>query len=156
MRERGFTLLELMIVAALLGLMAALLLPRLGLSRSDVGQARTTLSSLIRLIRTEAISTGKPHQLRVDPKTRRCVPEVYDGERFVPLEDPLALARDLPVDRISLLLTAAGPAQALRIQPSGFVEPALLEVEVREEVSTLAIHALTGKVETRPGPARPR
>ena len=145
-----------MVVTALLGILAAVIVPRVAFRRSDVGLARATLSSLVRLVRIEAISSGKLHRIRLETAGARCVPEILEGEKFVAMDDDLARPRALPVDRLDALLTAGGPAEAFWILPTGFVEPALVEVEVDGEVSTLAVAALTGRVEARSGPARRR
>ena len=65
-RQLGFTLLEIMIVTALLAVIAAITIPRLDFRRSDVGVARNELQGLVRVLRVEASATGKPHRLRID------------------------------------------------------------------------------------------
>jgi len=152
---RGFTLLEIVIVTALLAIIAAITIPRLDFRRSDLGVAKTELQGLVRILRVEASATGKPHRLRIDVASGWCFPEVLEGDHFEAMQESLGRPKRLAVDRISAVVTAS-EAPLLGIHPGGFVEPALVEVEVNGETSTLAVQALTGKVESRPGEARPR
>jgi prepilin-type N-terminal cleavage/methylation domain-containing protein len=151
---RGFTLLELVVVTALLALVAAVAVPRLSGAGADAGRARLELQTLLRLLRAEAAGSSRLYRLRLEAGSAQCVPEVLEGDRFVPLESVLLRKRRLSVDRIVEVLAAGGPSVAVHVMPSGFVEPALVEVETGAERHTLSIHALTGKVEVRPGPAR--
>lgn len=154
-RQLGFTLLEIMIVTALLAVIAAITIPRLDFRRSDVGVARNELQGLVRVLRVEASATGKPHRLRIDVGSGWCFPEVLEGDHFEPMQDTLGHPQKLAVDRILGVITASR-APTLGVHPGGFVEPALVEVQVDGETSTLAVQALTGRVGSRAGGAQER
>lgn len=62
MKQKGFTLVELMVVAILIGIVSAVALPKFGQSISDY-QLRTNADAyyaLIRYARAEAVRSGRP------------------------------------------------------------------------------------------------
>jgi prepilin-type N-terminal cleavage/methylation domain-containing protein len=66
-RQEAFTLIELLAVVAIFGLMAALIVPNMGLlqSRALRGEAEQ-IASRLELARQRTIVTGKPHRLTID------------------------------------------------------------------------------------------
>ena len=85
--SRGFTLLELALAIALIGLLVTLVLPRLGILGGVSLQATARqLASRIQLLREDAALRGRWVRLSFDPQTGRYGAEVYvdtsSGGRF--------------------------------------------------------------------------
>jgi prepilin-type N-terminal cleavage/methylation domain-containing protein len=94
--ERGFTLIELTAVVAVVVMLYALVLPNLGLgSRRALDGEAEVLRADLELARQRAIATGTPHRLAIDLDLDR-----VHLERFEPAPPPSAEARDPrePVD----------------------------------------------------------
>ncbi len=65
--EHGFTLLEILIVAFLIGILSSLFLPRLGKRFGfDLDNAGEVLSAELRYAAERSVSTGDPHRLVID------------------------------------------------------------------------------------------
>lgn len=70
--ERGFTLLELLVVLTLLALMTAFVLPRFtAFARPTAKQQAAVLADQLRAARQQAIAISRPVQVPVDPAVGR-------------------------------------------------------------------------------------
>jgi|YNPMSStandDraft_1061717.scaffolds.fasta_scaffold00361_7 prepilin-type N-terminal cleavage/methylation domain-containing protein len=117
--ERGFTLLELLVVLLVLGAVLAAVAPRFGLREARLDAAVRTLAAELERVRGRAV----------------------DGARIetVGLAD---LARLLPA---GLRLVAEGP-MPLRSFPDGTATPARLRIEAGEDRAYLRIEPTTGRI----------
>lgn len=126
---RGFTLIELMVVLAILGGAAVILLPVAAFRPSSVAGAERQVTDLLRSARATAIRSGRPVDVAVEPETRRVG---YPG-RVVALPGDVGL---------QLL---AGPLR-LRFYPDGSATAARLGVARGTDRRTVTIDWLTGAV----------
>lgn len=156
-RERGFTLLELGLTLALIGLLVTLVLPRLGvLGGVSLQASARRLASRIELLREDAALRSRWVRLSFDPRTGRYGADVLvattSGARFVAEDTPLFRAVTLPE---SIELEVAGPgvttttegALAALFAPDGFTDPMVVRLKSKGH------QALSVVVEpTRPKP----
>ena len=138
-RRDGFTLLELALTLALVGLMVALVVPRLGVLRSaELDSSASRLATRIRYLREEAALRNRWIRLAVDTREGRyraeALVEVEGGARFVPDERPLFRAVALPSD-LRVALDGAGVVStpdgwlATLFAPDGFADPAVVRLD---------------------------
>jgi len=136
--ERGFTLLELALAVALIGLLATLVLPRLGvLGGVSLQASARQLASRIELLREDAALRGRWVRLSFDPPTGRYGAEVYvdtsSGARFVAEDAPLFRTVQLPesirldLDGPGLTTTSEGHPAAL-FSPDGYTDPLVVRL----------------------------
>lgn len=137
-RQRGFTLLEIAVAIALIGLLVTLVLPRLGLLGGASLQASARqLASRIELLREDAALRGRWVRLSFDPQTGRYGAEVYvdtsSGARFVAEDAPLFRTVNLPdavqmdVTGPGLTTTRDGYLGAL-FSPDGYTDPMVVRL----------------------------
>ena len=78
-QERGYTLLELVIVVAILGMIAAVAVPSVSQGSDEkLRLAATEVASAIRFARSEALRTGEGHGLTVSQSTQKVTVNKYD------------------------------------------------------------------------------
>lgn len=141
MRQRGFTILEVVIVLVLAGIMYALLLavPMRGASSADLKSAARTLASGLRQAQTTAMSTRRDAVLTVDVEAREFV---MPGE---------AEARKLPTGLDLKLYTAQSEVSsaqkgAIRFYPDGSSTGGRITVSSGERKFLVDVDWLTGRV----------
>ncbi len=132
----GFTLLELAVVMGLLGLLVALLVPRLGLLGSAaLDSSARRLATRVQFLREEAALRSQWIRLAIDPRrgtyrAERLVPTA-SGVRFAPVDAPLYRETTVPAP-IGLALEGLGMAEDVDggvstvFSPDGYADPALL------------------------------
>jgi type II secretion system protein H len=136
--SRGFTLLELMVAIALIGLLVTLVLPRLGILGGVSLQASARqLASRIELLREDAALRGHWVRLSFDPQNGRYGAEVFvdtsSGGRFLPDDAPLFRTVTLP-DAVRLdvsgpgLTTTREGYQAVLFSPDGYTDPLVVRL----------------------------
>ena len=126
-RERGFTLLELGLTVALIGLLVTLVLPRLGLIGGvSLQTSARQLASRIQLLREDAALRGRWVRMSFDPKSGRYGAEVQvdttTGSRFVPNEEPLFRTVTLP-DSVQLEVSGPGVTTTTEGRPAALFAP---------------------------------
>ena len=82
-RSKGFTLIELAVVVAILGVMIALVAPKLGeLGEANLKRSARHLTGMIRFLHEESQAKKREYRLRFDIQDGR-----YWAEAFTPLSD---------------------------------------------------------------------
>ena len=137
-RERGFTLLELSLAVALIGLLATLILPRLDvLSGAQLDNTTRRIAQRVRYLREDAARRDLWVRMVFDAQANALRMEegvsTEEGWTFVPGEGPLY--RDLQIPD-SLDLRIVGPGvrptasglSSLLFASDGFADPGTFEV----------------------------
>ena len=116
--RRGFTLIEILAVLAILGLMAAFVLPNMGgLRRRALRNEAQQLASQLELARQRAIVTGVPHRLWLDlDEVEYRLEWLGQNPEEAEAEAPVA-DRDLDLNGNTPLDLTAPPAHVLEYRP---------------------------------------
>ena len=137
-QERGFTLLELSLAVALIGLLATLILPRLDvLSGAQLDNTTRRIAQRVRYLREDAARRNLWVRMVFDPATRSIRMEegvsTEEGWTFLPGAGPLYRNLTIP-DSLRLRLlgpgvrpTASGMSSLL-FASDGFADPGTFEV----------------------------
>jgi prepilin-type N-terminal cleavage/methylation domain-containing protein len=136
--DLGFTLLELALVLALIGLLATLVLPRLDvLTGAELDTASRRISNRVRYLREEAARRGIWIRLIALPEKKLLLTEegveTPEGWAFVPGEGPLYRPLKLP-DSLTLQLggpgvrTMADGRRGVLFAADGFADPTVLQL----------------------------
>jgi general secretion pathway protein H len=140
-RARGVTLLELLVVLAIMGLVAALAVPVLGpgVSTSDLKAAARQLAAGMRLARSEAMASRRETFVTID----------VEGRRFLVGTD--TRAHPLPKDVEIQLFTAqkdlvSDKVGAIRFYPDGGSNGGRVTVGAGERKLEVDVDWLTGRV----------
>ena len=141
MRQRGFTLLEVIVVLVLAGIMYALLLavPMRGASGADLKSAARTLASGLRQAQTTAMSTRRDAVLTVDVDAREFL---MPGEEQ-PRKLPEGLDLKLYTAQSEVSSTRKG---AIRFYPDGSSTGGRITVSAGERKYLVDVDWLTGRV----------
>jgi general secretion pathway protein H len=135
---RGFTLLELVVTLLVLALAVALVSPSIGRSTRAL-QARAEvarLTAMLRHAREQAITTGRPHALVVDPTARRLAIVADEGE-----------VRETRVWSAEFRIEAASPGGlVVRFDPHGVSSGGELSVSSAGLGYRVSVEPLTGRV----------
>jgi prepilin-type N-terminal cleavage/methylation domain-containing protein len=134
----GFTFLEIVLVLAIVGLLASLVVPRLGVLRGvALDSSARQLANRIRYLREEAALRGDWIRFSVDPVRGGYGAEVLvatsSGSRFVDGEGPLFRWTELPqsvaieLGGPGVLRTANGLPAAV-FAPDGYADPAVVQI----------------------------
>lgn len=161
-QSKGFTLIELTIVIVILGVMLALVIPRLGeLGEANLKQSARHLTGMIRFLKDESQAKKEVYRLRFDVPEGR-----YWAEAFVILSTSekigefrrltSAMATEGSVAGQTTLRdvkVASHPDDPfIQFTPDGWVEPALIHLRDGEGRDfTLMVNPLTGATELREG-----
>jgi len=137
-REKGFTLIELMVTLALAGLLLALVPPLLGKGgdRARLDHDFRLLTDNLRLARSRAIVGDREVLVRFDPKANQFA---FD-DRIHPLSAGVAASVE----------TAADDPGILRFYPDGGASGALIRLANDSGSRALSVDWLTGAVERAP------
>src|SRR6185295_7533728 len=161
--ERGFTLVELIMVMALLGMVFGLVWPRLG----GAGTAATASRQLIGMIRTLYVTAPAGQKiyrlyLDMDARTYWAMTVDPDGER-APSEPSLAQRMSLPRDvRFNDMTTVAQGKVAvgramIQFFPVGRTERSVIHLsDESQSTLTLVLNPLTGMVQVLDGYKEPK
>ena len=137
----GVTLIEILVVLAILGLMAALVMPMLGpgVSNSELKSAARQVASGLRLARSEAMASRSERFLTLD----------LEGRRFMAGSDTHAHA--LPKDVEMKLFTAQNDlvddkVGAIRFYPDGGSNGGRVTIASGERKFEVDVDWLTGRI----------
>jgi len=157
-RQEGFTLVELLAVIVILGLIAALAVPRLrmgAVERAKTRSAVARLASVATYARDRAASRRATYALNLDLRSGRYWVSVDDaGTPSDDLGGPPLRGRLPEGTRFADIETSAPRAETddvarIRFGPEGWADPTAIHIIGPEgEPGTLLIAGLSGRVET--------
>jgi len=155
--ERGFTLLEIVIVVAVLALFVGIAVPRLpDITGTRIHQNARKISTAIQVGRSRAVSLRRYYRVDMDLETSS-VSLSYFGPEGVYIPDdevrPVTLKEGIIADVVNSgdgkILEGTG---SVRISPRGFMEPALIHIrDNQDRVVTVAPSPVSGRVRIQDG-----
>jgi general secretion pathway protein H len=141
--QSGFTLVELMVVLAIIALAFAVVTPNLRSRSSDVRDEAARVSALLRLARTEAIFANEERTASLDLTSH--VLSLDGGDKAIQLS---------PDMRISVLTArddaVSGDVAAIRFLPDGQSSGGAITLENARGSAQVKINWLTGAVHIAP------
>ncbi len=156
--ESGFTLIELTLVIALIGLLLGLVVPRLpaiGENRLDAAARR--IAGMVRHLYNEAVLSGDEHRLAFDLDGNRLGGRrLTDGETLVPVSGS---GRDHALGESVELVDVSVPGReritsgqvASRIHPVGWMDETVIHLRMDTRTLTLHLQPLTGITDIHEG-----
>lgn len=171
-RRRGFTLVEVIVVMAILILLAIIVLPSLGAFRGDTRSraAGDVIRGELAVARARAKDEGKPYRVALSPDGRRLrrAPDAADFAQAPASDQPdgSAVAVEYAFEHVAATVVAEGDAAVsagedgwvtlATLQPDGTCREVTNLVVVKEDgraVLYLRLRGLTGSVRVVPPPA---
>ncbi|HYA87450.1 MAG TPA: prepilin-type N-terminal cleavage/methylation domain-containing protein [Nitrospirota bacterium] len=161
-KKDGFTLIEMMIVIVILGVMASLVVPRLGeLGDANMKRSARHLTGMIRFLRDESESRKAVYRLRFDVQGGRYWAEVMTltseqtpTVEFVPWQSAMGAEGSLSGQTTFRDVQVASHPDDPFIQftPDGWVENAAIHLRNGDNKDfTLLVNPLAGNTELREG-----
>jgi type II secretion system protein H len=159
-KKEGFTLIELMIVIAVLGVMLTLVIPRLGeLGEANMKRSARHLTGMIRYLRDESQARKAVYRLRFDVQGGRYWAEVMAQTsdktvEFRPVQSAIGSGGSLSGQTTFRDVQAASHPDDPYIQftPDGWVENAVIHLRDGDGKDfTLLVNPLMGSTELREG-----
>jgi type II secretion system protein H len=132
-RRSAFTLLELVLVMLVITIAIAVVAPTLrGWSRgSHLRDTAEQIVTLTRLARTQAASTAQLHRVTIDPRNRRCVLSVQDGQQFNDFTSAMDGVVEIP-DGVTVQMTDLqnAPREFVDFFPNGRIDTGRVRVSM--------------------------
>lgn len=150
--QAGFTLLELMVIVAILGITALMVFPKLSAFGVNSGKATTRhLSRLIQHLAQESLATKKYYRLYYDFEAGAYSVKILQGQEFVPISGSLISGRTLPkgLSFEDVVTYRHGKVQDGEAYTEFFplgVEKTTIHLREGEAIWTLIVNGLTGRV----------
>jgi type II secretion system protein H len=159
-KKVGFTLIEMMIVIAVLGVMLSLIIPRLGeLGDANLKRSARHLTGMIRFLRDESQARKAVYRLRFDIQANRYWAEVMNVTsdntvEFRRMQSVIGTGGSLSGQTTFRDVQAASHPDDPYIQftPDGWVENAVIHLRNGDNKDfTLLVNPLMGSTELREG-----
>jgi type II secretion system protein H len=157
-RQRGFTLVELLIVMAIIVVMAAAIVPRMGrsISRQNLVEATARLAQTCRTVRELAVASGRMCAVELDMDAGSCVvtrqtgsgkSSSMDNAREVWLK-PQQLPQEVKVAscRTPRGTEVTAGRMSVRFFPDGRSDGVVVRLVADAEAYDVVVHPQTGRV----------